>query len=72
MRAVDRFLDSGGGIMLLHDIQANTAAELPAILAALQTAGATFVDLSDGTLFPQLNANVSVPEAPACCSAVGP
>lgn len=65
--AVQRLLSSGGGIMLMHDIQANTLAELPAVITAFQNAGATFVGLDNLTLFPIINANVNPPEPPACC-----
>lgn len=68
--AVQRFLASGGGIMLMHDIQPNTVAELPAVISALRAAGATFVRLDDATLFPILNGNVDPPEPPACCDGV--
>ncbi len=65
--ALDRFLASNGGIMLMHDVHAHTAAQLPAILAELQAAGATFVDLADPVLFPIMNEPIVLPEAPACC-----
>jgi hypothetical protein len=51
----------------MHDIQANTLAELPAVITAFQNAGATFVGLDNLTLFPIINANVNPPEPPACC-----
>jgi len=70
--AVDRLLQAGGGIMLMHDIHPNTVAKLPAIIAAFRARGATFVDLEDPELFPLINANVVPPEAPACCSGLGP
>lgn len=66
------YLQHGGGILLLHDIHATTAAALPAILATLQAEGATFVDLADLTPFPNLNAEIGSPEPPACCQSVGP
>lgn len=57
-----------GGIVLMHDIHANTAAQLPGLIAALRADGATFVRLDDASLFPLLNAAVNPPEAPACCA----
>ena len=68
--AVNRFEQSGGGILVMHDIHTNTAAELPAVIAGLQAAGATFVDLDDPLLFPIMNGTVATPEAPACCEGV--
>lgn len=62
----------GGGILLLHDIHPTTAAALPTILADLQAAGATFVDLADPAVFPNLDAAIGAPEAPACCVSVEP
>lgn len=62
----------GGGILILHDIHPTTVDALPSILADLQAAGATFVDLSDPAVFPNLNAEIGAPEAPACCVSVGP
>ena len=70
--AVSRLIQSGGGIMLMHDIHPNTVAHLPAIIAAFRAQGATFVDLENAALFPFLNANVELPEAPACCSGPTP
>lgn len=70
--AVDRLLQAGGGIMLMHDIHPHTVASLPAIIAGFRAQGATFVDLDDPALFPSLNGNVAQPEAPACCSALVP
>ncbi len=63
---VNRLQRTGGGIVLMHDIHANTAAELPNVISTLRAEGATFVDLDDVTLFPIPNAEVS-PEPPACC-----
>ena len=68
--AVTRLLAAGGGIMLMHDIHANTVAELPAVISAFQAQGATFVDLADPTLFPIINGNINPPEPPACCDGV--
>lgn len=70
--AINRLLQSGGGIMLMHDIHPNTVANLPAIIAGFRAQGATFVDLEDPALFPLLNENVAQPEAPACCSGITP
>jgi peptidoglycan/xylan/chitin deacetylase (PgdA/CDA1 family) len=68
--AVDRFLQAGGGIMLMHDIHQNTADELPAVIAGLRAAGATFVEISDPNLFPLLDGSIQVPEPPACCNGI--
>jgi peptidoglycan/xylan/chitin deacetylase (PgdA/CDA1 family) len=57
----------GGGVVIMHDSQANTMAQLPALIAALRGAGVTFVRLDDSTVFPLINAAVNPPEAPACC-----
>jgi len=57
----------GGGVAILHDSQANTAAQLPALIAALRGAGVTFVPLGDASVFPLINAAVNPPEPPACC-----
>jgi peptidoglycan/xylan/chitin deacetylase (PgdA/CDA1 family) len=67
---VNRLQQTGGGIVLMHDIHANTAAELPNVISALRAAGATFVDLDDAALFPILNAEINPPEPPACCNGV--
>lgn len=66
------YLQHGGGILLLHDVHPTTVAALPSILADLQAAGATFVDLGDPVVFPNLDAAIGAPEAPACCVLVGP
>lgn len=63
---------TGGGIVLMHDIHANTAAQLPALITALRAGGATFVRLDDASIFPLLNAAVNPPEAPACCADAPP
>ena len=68
--AVNQFEQSGGGILVMHDIHTNTAAELPAVIAGLQAAGATFVDLDDPLLFPIMNGTISTPEAPSCCEGI--
>ncbi len=57
----------GGGVAILHDSQVNTAAQLPALIAALRGAGVTFVRLDDAAVFPLINAAVNSPEPPACC-----
>jgi peptidoglycan/xylan/chitin deacetylase (PgdA/CDA1 family) len=57
----------GGGIAILHDTQTNTMAQLPALIAALRGAGATFVRLDDDSVFPLINAAANPPEPPACC-----
>lgn len=48
---------TGGGIMLMHDIHANTADKLDEILTTLEQQGYTFVRLDDAGAFPKLNAN---------------
>jgi peptidoglycan/xylan/chitin deacetylase (PgdA/CDA1 family) len=60
----------GGGIVLLHDIHANTVANLQALIDALQAAGVLFVALDDEEHFPLLNAQLEVPPPPACCQGV--
>ncbi len=62
-----KLAQTGGGIVLLHDIHANTAAQLPGLIAALRAGGASFVRLDDASVFPLVNAAVNPPEAPACC-----
>ena len=44
-----------GGVVLLHDIHANTAEELPSIIADIEAAGMTFVALDNLQAFPRLN-----------------
>jgi len=46
---------NNGGIILFHDIHANTANNLDAILTALEADGFTFVALSNETVFPRLH-----------------
>jgi peptidoglycan-N-acetylglucosamine deacetylase len=46
---------TGGGIILFHDIHANTANQLDAILTALEADGFSFVRLDDDTVFPRLH-----------------
>jgi peptidoglycan/xylan/chitin deacetylase (PgdA/CDA1 family) len=60
----------GGGIVLLHDIHANTVAQLQDLIDALRAEGVTFVALDDEEHFPMLNAQLEVPEPPACCGGV--
>jgi peptidoglycan/xylan/chitin deacetylase (PgdA/CDA1 family) len=62
-----RAQQTGGGIVLMHDIWTNTAQHLPAIITGLRNLGATFVTLDDPTIFPLINASVNPPEPPACC-----
>jgi len=59
---------TGGGVLLFHDIHANTAGKLDAILTALEAAGFSFVAL-DGGDFPNLNAAATpAPEpTPSSC-----
>jgi peptidoglycan/xylan/chitin deacetylase (PgdA/CDA1 family) len=47
---------TGGGVILMHDIHANTANHLDAILTMLENDGYTFVRLDNKTVFPKLNA----------------
>ena len=68
--AVHRLQIKTGGIMLMHDIHQNTLDQLPDIIAAFRAEGVTFVDIADETLFPNFNAQVNQPEAPACCDGV--
>jgi len=58
--------------VLMHDVQPNTAQQLPALITALRNAGATFVRLDDASVFPFINAAVNPPEPPACCDAEVP
>ena len=46
---------TGGGIILFHDVHANTANNLDAILTALEGDGFTFVRLDDEAVFPRLH-----------------
>ncbi len=46
---------TGGGIVLFHDIHANTADSLDAVLTALEADGFTFVRLDDESVFPRLH-----------------
>ena len=44
-----------GGILLFHDIHANTVSVLPGILEALEDEGFAFVNIDSGVYFPRLN-----------------
>jgi peptidoglycan/xylan/chitin deacetylase (PgdA/CDA1 family) len=68
--ALAELAESGGGIMLMHDIHARTRDNLPALLDQMLAAGVTFVSLEDVVTLPLLNAQVQVPEPPACCGGV--
>ena len=46
---------TGGGVLLLHDYHAYTAANLDALLDAIEAAGYRFVPLDDVRAFPRLN-----------------
>jgi peptidoglycan/xylan/chitin deacetylase (PgdA/CDA1 family) len=46
---------TGGGIILFHDIHANTANHLDEILTRLESEGFTFTTIDDTTTFPRLN-----------------
>jgi len=46
---------TGGGVLLFHDIHANTVNNLDAILTALEQDGFTLVPVSDTETFPLLN-----------------
>lgn len=50
-----------GGIILFHDVHANTADNLDAILTALEADGFTFVRLDDASAFPRLHGTTPVP-----------
>jgi peptidoglycan/xylan/chitin deacetylase (PgdA/CDA1 family) len=47
--------NTGGGIVLFHDIHPNTANNLDAILDRLEAEGFTFTTIDDTTTFPKLN-----------------
>jgi len=47
--------DTGGGIILFHDIHQYTADHLDEVLTALEQAGYSFVRLDDTSVFPILN-----------------
>jgi hypothetical protein len=61
---------TGGGVVLMHDIHPNTVLQLPAVIAALRAAGVTFVRLDDASVFPLIHAAIHAPEPPACCDGV--
>ena len=46
---------TGGGILLFHDIHANTARSLDAVLTALEGDGFSFVRIDDESVFPRLH-----------------
>lgn len=45
----------GGGILLFHDVHANTAAHIEPIIEQLVTEGFTFTNVDDVSIFPLLN-----------------
>ena len=53
----------GGGILLMHDIHANSANHLDEVLTALEAAGFSFVRLDDTSTFPLLNGVAPPPSA---------
>lgn len=53
-----------GGIVLFHDIHGNTANSLPTVLDRMQSAGYTFTNIDDTTVFPKLNGGVGTEPAP--------
>ncbi|MFT5355521.1 MAG: peptidoglycan/xylan/chitin deacetylase (PgdA/CDA1 family) [Polyangiales bacterium] len=65
--ALARLEVTGGGIMLLHDVQPRTADLLPELIRRMRAAGYAFVSLED---FPNLNASVRPPTPPKCCGGV--
>jgi peptidoglycan/xylan/chitin deacetylase (PgdA/CDA1 family) len=52
---VSQARETGGGIVLLHDIHPNTANSLDAVLTALEADGFSFVRLDDDSVFPRLH-----------------
>ncbi|WP_413580706.1 polysaccharide deacetylase family protein [Bdellovibrio sp. HCB288] len=46
---------TNGGVLLMHDIHANTANSLDRMMTMLEKQGYRFVDLADTNLFPKLN-----------------
>ena len=50
-----------GGVVLFHDIHANTANNLDVILGALEDQGYSFVRIDDATVFPKLNGAAPAP-----------
>lgn len=52
---VDQVVARGGGVVLFHDIHANTAATLPEIIDALTDRGFSFTNVDDLGVFPLLN-----------------
>ena len=55
-----------GGIVLFHDVHANTAANLDGILRALEAEGYLFVGLDDASTFPALNGATPAAKPSAC------
>ena len=76
-RIADRVAVLDAGTIRLHGtleelLGSDEPARIPeGLFAALQAAGASFVDLADPVLFPIMNAPLPVPEPPACCLAAG-
>lgn len=52
---VDQVVAKNGGIVLFHDIHANTAAHLPEVIDALTERGFSFTAIDDIGVFPLLN-----------------
>lgn len=61
---LQRLEEEDGGVVLLHDVMAYTAAALPELLAAVRDAGFSFVHLDE---LPEIDAAVTPPEPPMCC-----
>ncbi len=66
--ALKQIRDNGGGISLMHDIHANTANNLEAIVGALEAEGYTFTTIDDAQTFPQLNGRAAGFIGSACKS----
>ncbi len=58
---------ANGGVMLFHDIHANTADSLQGILKALEEGGYTFTSIDDGETFPALN-GITLPFVGSPCT----
>jgi len=54
--------NTGGGVMLFHDVHAYTVSRLDDILTALEAAGFTFVGADDTSAFPLLNGVTPAPQ----------
>jgi peptidoglycan-N-acetylglucosamine deacetylase len=54
---------TGGGILLFHDVHANTANSLDQILTSLENAGYTFVALDSVATFPRLHGQAPAPQS---------